>query len=320
MKRVPGIIRKNFFLVKLMISILVVLILIYTTNAHEMGILFSTFNWYFIFPVILILIFSLFLSTINIFLLLKPQKVSIPLLKLFRYYLFAWAIGLISPGKLGEFSIVFFLKKHNLTTDAALIIPIINKLLTVFALLIFSLSGTPFILKYIQPNIPSHSFLFALPAAGIFFLFLGYRKKWIYFIPEKILNQYRKLSDQIRLYTDKKRKLLLIVFSITLLKWIITWTGLYLIIIGFDYLIPLHHLVFVLSTSKILSLIPITLSGLGVREGVAVYLFSGLGYSPEIVLGSLLIMLTLSFAAMIPIMSFVKVDIKLPEEHLPTNR
>ncbi|MDZ4256647.1 MAG: lysylphosphatidylglycerol synthase domain-containing protein, partial [archaeon] len=57
--------------------------------------------------------------------------VPIPFLKMLRYYLYSWVAEFYFPGKLGAFSIAYFLKKENVTVGQSTAIVMLTKLSTV---------------------------------------------------------------------------------------------------------------------------------------------------------------------------------------------
>ena len=102
------------FSIKYVLGISLLLLLIYKVGLSSIISVLKELNWYYI-PLVIVTWICLFiLGTLNIAILLKPLKKKINKLKLFSYYILSWSFGLFIPGKIGEFALVYFLKKEKL--------------------------------------------------------------------------------------------------------------------------------------------------------------------------------------------------------------
>jgi len=83
---------------------------------------------------------GILLSAVNVFITTRPlRKISIR--KAVQYYLYSWATGFFGLGKAGELSIIYWLKKENLSTGEATAIAIMDKFITFFTLVLLSAIG-----------------------------------------------------------------------------------------------------------------------------------------------------------------------------------
>src|SRR5450432_974447 len=62
-------------------------------------------------------------------LLLNTQR-RLPFLRVFKYYCFGWTAGLVSIGKIGEFSIAYYLKQEGIPYSKSLAIVLLDKVVT----------------------------------------------------------------------------------------------------------------------------------------------------------------------------------------------
>jgi uncharacterized protein (TIRG00374 family) len=248
------------------------------------------------FPAILVLfLFILLLGTLNINILLKAINWKIEFLELFRYYLLAWSLGLIIPGKFGEISLVYFLKKEELPLGKGLAVTMIDKAITLGTLLFFAIFGF---------------FLFFTPAqafqiiAIIVFLILVSSPLILSdfgrnFVKKHILRKYEKsfagFSKTLNYYLRAKKKILVLNTILTVFRQLFMVGVFFLLFLAFDQRVSFIYILLINSVVSIVSLIPITISGLGIRESMNVLLYGMVGVLPDIAAGVSLICLVINY-------------------------
>ncbi|MBW2993393.1 flippase-like domain-containing protein, partial [Candidatus Woesearchaeota archaeon] len=94
----------------------------------------------------------------------------------------------------------------------------------------------------------------------------------------------------------------------TILKWAVATTTLWLFFFSLGAEISIVPIFFINAIATIVSLIPITISGLGIREGTAIYLYSVIGVHPTIVAGVYLLFVSLNYIMGSLIFFLVKID------------
>ena len=101
------------------------------------------------------------------------------------------------------------------------------------------------------------------------------------FIRKHILRGFSKyfegFSKTLFFYLKKQKKVLLLNFLLTLLKWVILALVISFLFVSFNSPMPFIYVLLISVITTIISLVPISISGLGVREASAVYLFSKVG-------------------------------------------
>jgi uncharacterized membrane protein YbhN (UPF0104 family) len=75
-------------------------------------------------------VLTLILGGINLWILLRPVAKSIPLFRVVTYSMVSWAVGLFTPGKLGEFSVAYLLNKDGLETAKGIAVALVDKFVT----------------------------------------------------------------------------------------------------------------------------------------------------------------------------------------------
>ena len=99
-----------FLYVKICIGIALIYIVFNNMNLGEYLKVLKTAQLIWILVAILLTLGAMLLGSINIQILLYALGTKISFWKIYRYSTLSWAIGCASPGKLGEFSLVLFLK------------------------------------------------------------------------------------------------------------------------------------------------------------------------------------------------------------------
>ena len=97
---------------------------------------------------------------------------------------------------------------------------------------------------------------------------------------ERRMQQLRSLLNSLRSFKDRPR--LAYAFILSLVFQLVAVYTTYLLALGMGQAIPLLYFLLILPLVQIVSMFPFTLSGLGVREGAFVYLFTLVGVDSHI--------------------------------------
>lgn len=252
-------------------------------------------------PLIIILLFilnpliSIFIGAINIKLLSDTIK-KISLINMIRYTLLSWTIGLMSPGKLGEFSILLFLKKkQGITYGQGLAISIIDKIITIISLI--GISSLIFITFIPERTIIGVALILLF---GTILLFLGLLSdKGRNIIKKYILRghseKFLKFNFTFKKLIIKHPLRITLNLILTIVKWFITSSITFIGIIYLGGQISLLSTFSIVCVSLLVSLVPISLSGLGIRELTFVGLMSSFGVSTQISLSLSLLSLIIVY-------------------------
>ncbi|HLD18421.1 MAG TPA: lysylphosphatidylglycerol synthase transmembrane domain-containing protein [Candidatus Nanoarchaeia archaeon] len=265
-----------FLFLKIVVSVLLVGFLIYKIGLDRIiGVFLNLKPWHVLLALISIAI-NIFLGAINIELLLKSLDKKLPFWKLQRYYLTSWSLGLFVPGKLGEFSIIHYLRKYKISLSEGLLVSLADKGITFVVLILLSLAG---IHSYTTQNIFIAVVILsiAIIAMSIIFFLTGIGRK---FIKTKILGKrakaFKGFAKAINKMFSKPRFIALNVL-LTLVKWMVTAVAFYFILTSFGEQISVLWIASIYAATIIVSLIPVSFSGLGVKEGAAYFLFAAAG-------------------------------------------
>ena len=290
------------------LGILIICLLIYKIGFSALCETFKNIDirLYFLFLLISVLT-NFILGTLNISILLSKIK-KINFSKLLSFYSLSWALGLFVPGKLGEFSIVYFFKKEEIEIGKGTAVAIIDKFITFVVLSIFSIIGFFIFFSFYDALKISLIIIFVI----ILFLILITNKK-IMILVRKIIgglsNKFSGFSRTFKHYLRHNKKILLYNFIITSVKWIITGISVFVLFRAFgETNIGIVNIILVNSIVLIAGLIPITINGLGIKQLVALFLFDKINVNPSITLSVYIVTLTTNYclAALILLFSRMK--------------
>lgn len=180
--------------------------------------------------------------------------------------------GILTPGRLGEFSRFFFIK--GLNRSAGVVMVLYDKMLELYSVLLIALYGIYTLLGW-RPVLMALGFV-----AFITLLFTNHR--FLRFVlKENLADDFdvNSVNMAMQTYSGIKRKCspgtLLVLTLLANLVPVIQVFILFKMHLGLGLL----HILAVLPLMTLFSAIPITISGLGLREMAGVYLFGVFGVS-----------------------------------------
>lgn len=208
------------------------------------------------------------------------------------------------PGKLGQFSIAYFLSKEKIPLGTGVSLTLIDKMISFVVLSIFSVIGV-----YLFFNHQNAIVLLLITSAIIFaIIILIYSQKVRDFIKKQILKKYSKyfknFSRDFFFLLKEKKQYISLDFFITIFKWGIAGFQGYYFLTMFGINVSFIVLILISAMSSILSFIPITLSGLGIKQGIGVYLLGTIGVTSSIAMSLQMTLLLIPYIVIIIIYLF----------------
>lgn len=271
-------------LFKILLSITFVILIFLKINIQETITAMGQINLGILLIYPIFVINGFFLNSFNIYLLLKAIKNPLNFKKVFKSYIQAWLFGKASTGKSGEISILYFLKQNGSQTHNNLFVVIIDKIITLIILIILALIGTFYLFK--------EFLVLILILAFILFITLTLTLYFSDFFKLYILRGYstyfKKFKKNLKFLILNNKKYLFIIFLITFAKLINTTFIIFTIFLAMEkYVSPLIILL-IGSIEGIVTQIPISFSGIGVSEGIAIILYQYINIEPHLALSAYL--------------------------------
>lgn len=233
---------------------------------------------------------------------LKIQQVRLTLTDSFLIYYSGLFFGVISPGRLGEFVKILYLKvEKGGSLIKGILSTLIDRLFDIYVLIILGiigiwqfniigkLSNLSFILIIVILLAPILLFHKKTAARGVGLLYKSIRIN-------KFKNEIEETFDDFYGEVNKLISSKLIFPAIlTCISSLILFTQCYLLVIAMGIVsIDFITITLFMAISRLIGLIPISISGLGTRDATLIYLFSLIGLKPELAVGySFLIFVTL---------------------------
>jgi len=178
-----------------------------------------------------------------------------------------------------------FLKKQSINLGLGTAVVLVDKIISFAYLAILSIIALSLF------NIKEMSLLVIILISILIILALSISSLRIRQIIRKyILRNYQSkftgFSKLIFNYIKNGKRFLIANVLVTILVLLSRWLGSYFLFLSLGEKIPIIYIILVSSIVWISGLIPITISGLGVKQSVAIYLYGFLGISSVIVLAN----------------------------------
>ena len=216
-----------------------------------------------------------------------------PLMEWMRFYLVGFSMGLILPGRAGDLSIIYFAKQKGFDIGASTALTITDKLIT---LIIFGIIAALGIFSILHSTELYWGLFFALLCiiAGLF-LFTPLARRWTIMDIGKYADKFQGFYITFRnLLSYHKDKVFINIF-ITFLRPLGNALLIILIFKAMGIDVSFLYAILINAVTLIVSLVPLTPNGLGIREAVGTFLFSRVGVPLEATVAMYIIILMMNY-------------------------
>jgi glycosyltransferase 2 family protein len=223
--------------------------------------------------------------------LLLVQKIKIPFHVALSAYFSTYYAGIITPGRAGEFLKVLYVRHKTSTSFAsAMVSVLLDRLLDIMVLLGLAALGVAIV--------PQFSFLNQLWfwTGGLGLVAVGFllilRLRLVQRVTERLLGSTRKYTDpysppeQLEDFTNGlqmslRPQPLLIAGVLTLVSWICLLCACYCMAFSLGIQASFTFIAFAMAIAGLLSLLPVSIAGIGVRDGTLAAIFGLAGISVQ---------------------------------------
>jgi len=267
-----------FFIVKIIIAALLLTVLVKKIDIHEIRSAFSHAHLQYVLMALGLLGFNLFFQFKKWQLLVRLEKPSATGKEIFLSLLSAFPLGIITPGRLGEFGKAFFIK--NCQWPRLLGLALIEKFFSLNVIYLMGLIGLAY---FMNPQLEKFILVPVLMTGIILtaiLLFFMLRPDLFAAILDRFKKAWknRKISQLlagIELFTPKVAPRLLLYTASHFLTYIVQF---YLLARAFAPISFIKAYLSISSTMMVKTLLPISIGDLGVRESAAVFFFGFFNY------------------------------------------
>lgn len=217
-------------------------------------------------------------------------------------------IGILTPGRLGEIAKALYLKKDGYSMGKSLVSVIVDRIFDFGFLLIFIFFGTIFFLTIFQKQILI-LILGIIFSALLIILFLKIglikfilQKIFYILVPVKYQKSWKiNFQDFIRGIKTYKLSHYVVSFLITSLSWAVYYFQIYILAKGMGISnIPFLYLAISVTVAGFITLIPVSISGIGTRDATLILFLAPFAILKEqAIIFSALILLMSLFTALI---------------------
>ena len=297
------------------IGLILFVIILSKLNLTEIIALLSNINPFYFILANLLFIPLLITKAMRWRLLMKAQHIFYSLKDSTIIYAAAIYFGGITPGNIGDFIKVFYLKGDGYPFGKSFATVLSDRLFDLISLLLLGYVGMLLFIAFFGRAIIFLSCTFAVMISSI--IFFIYKKDFSRGIIESISShlipeRYREhaktgFSDLYNSIKTLNANQLTLAIFITFFGWIIYFAMMYLLALSIHIDIPFLYLATCVSISAVITLIPISISGIGTRDATLVILFSYLGLSKESAIAfSMLILLMYAVNGFIGLLAWLK--------------
>jgi len=226
--------------------------------------------------------------------LLRNFGINIDFSNLFNLNLKGVLYGSITPGRLGEISKGYMLGKMKYPLSSSIVSAVLDRVVDIFFLLGFGLFGFLFFYKELQIDVVLLLVLIGgIAAISTFLIKSQLRSKIATFIRKKFKDDD---GDVIESLKKIKKSKMLVLAALSILAWVLYFYEIFLFSESLSIEVDAIFLVSAISASTIISILPISILGIGTRDATLIFLFSMKGIATEKTLAlSFLILLMFGF-------------------------
>ncbi len=229
---------------------------------------------------VVLFILSVVIASVNIFLLIRPLK-TFPLRHFLDYYFLSRVSSLFLPGRLGEFTIVYFLKKEEINVGKGIAAVVMDKWITFICSLLIGSIGIVLLLGGTVLKSVLVSVLILFVAGQLMTSTLG-QKLLMRLLPQKYQQVLTDFSLTWSEYTQNHKRELLANIFLTISRMGIIALSAYYMFLAVGTIVDLRWVFLIGGTETVMTMIPFTINGLGVKQSVGVYLYALIGVDPAV--------------------------------------
>lgn len=238
----------------------------------------------------LILVFPLLLiKSFRWNLLLKDQKISFPLYDTYLTYMSSLYFGFITPGRLGEFIKAFYVKQDKeVSLSKGMSSVLIDRLFDMYLLLFVGILGLWKFSVLGKLTLTYLILLMLIVFSPVVLLNKRFMKKpmsLLYKIAlikkyeDRIKNRFNDFYNGVNELISPR---LWWAFLLTCLSYLLFFFQCTILLNSLGISITFLDISLIMGISNLISLMPLSISGLGTRDAVLIYFFSLLGFNPEL--------------------------------------
>lgn len=298
---------------------MIVLYLISRLNLSEIEGIFLGANIYYLVTGLALTIVSAWAKAWRWNYLKETQGIKYSLTDSFVMYCASHLAGSITPGRVGEFSKIFYLKNDGHSYGRSTFGAIFDRLFDAVFLSVFSMIGMLLFFRLFQKEIP-YALVLVITILIIAYLTIKtdlvkntFLKIFNFLIPVKYQNSWHvNLQDLLNDLKNLSFQQYLAISALTIFAWSVYYLQMFILAKSLGISVPFMYLAVSVTVTGLVTMLPISYIGLGTRDAVLITLFSFFAISRELsVAYSTLILSTYIIMAVLGFICWLKKPLKL---------
>lgn len=281
--------KKNYIKWLQLFGIIVFVVILTRLDFQNIKNQLANFKWLWLVIYSLGLIFMLFFKVLRWRTALNKQDINFSVSKVYSINAVASFWGLITPARLGELAKVAFVQKEGYSFAKSLVSIVIDRLYDIVILILLGASAFVYLTSTINPNFSIITIVLGLVLAAVALIYFFKNGLWDmlkemikFLLPQDKYNTLIKEWNTFKLDFGKVFPSTIIpMLFYSLLAYLCYYVQIYVVALGFGVDVPFIYLGLCSSLAALISLLPISIGGLGTREAVFIYLLSKISISSE---------------------------------------
>lgn len=274
------------------LAISIICFWIYKANPAKVIITLSNINFLWLLVTLILFVSITLLIPFGMKLFFNPIS-NVKLTRWFKYYIYTVSASQVLPGKIGDFILVYFLKKEGAKTGASAALIILDKMIVLLVALLLAAIG-------IKLWIIESTVYWGIMAAVVIlmaglFVISPFGITLIKKVMGKYSSKFPGFSLTIKQMVLQHSPRMALNFVVIAFRFFVIALYYYSILRALGISAPILLMVPLFAITTIASLVPLTPNGLGVRESVGLLLFNKIGVGSDIAISLYLIDISLNY-------------------------
>lgn len=286
-------------ILRAVIGIAIIILLILKVDSSALLGLFGSLRYSYLLLMVVFLAVLYSIEVLNIKNLTNVIGGRISYKNLFKLHMLSYSIGLFIPGKIGQqFSLIYLLSKKGIKLGNASAVVVLDKIITLASLFIISILGFYFLLPDIHNAVRARAtFLIILIILAGYFLVINSKGRGLIkkYILRRFSGKFAGFSSTLRNFYKSNIHIVLLNFALTTAKFFISALIIFCFFMSLGFNVNIYYIFVINAMVIIVSFIPLTPNGIGIRESAAVYLFGLVGVSSVAVVGAYLLNIVVNY-------------------------
>ena len=271
------------FFINLAIGLMIFAIIIWKIGPSRIAVNFMSFEIAYVIFIFIIYPVTYIIAAIGVVFLGRSISRNVNWLGGIKGFLATVSLSIIAPGRLGDFSLPFYWKDF-LSYGESLSVLTMDKIITlVWTFGLGSCAVYAILSRPLGITIGVGS-LSALSAALLLLSIRRFRSIIYKILSKRILNFFQGFINAFKTILKKGKGSILITFSITGLRFSLSGIIFLILLLGLDVRCPFYYPIVILALGQVLSILPISIMGMGTAELVYIFAFNKINIDADAVI------------------------------------